>query len=429
MSTLGIINSDPEIQSNIELTFKEKNEHNIDLLFLKQEDEILEYIKYALPELIIINFSDPQININGIIDHIHDDKWMFNFGIIGLFDNGAGKEEELLKKYKAINVLAMLDNCLIKSHLIKSINIIQQNYQIVFQRELAKTFLEGASGSFIIDNDLLAVPLYAGIGATILSQRGLIDPDRKMHLQLALIELIVNAIEHGNCGISYEEKTQSLESGVSSVELIAEKCKNPAINAKKVSFSWEINADNSAFIIRDQGNGFDVNAFKEKVKKQSGYSLHGRGIIMAHKLSHKLIYNAKGNQVTLVINNDDSIEHDVPAGFTKEQVVTVKKGDVILKEGDSSNCLYYISSGTYEVLHNEKVVGSLSVQDIFMGEMSFLLNQRRSATIRATSAGKLIFLPQKTFINIIREYPHYGIFLSKLLAKRIVRSNRQAAGE
>ena len=429
MSTLGIINSDPVIRKNMELAFKENSGHNMDLLFLVQENEILEFLKYALPELIIINFSDPQINIDGIIDHIHDDKWILNFGIIGLFDNGENREEELLKKYKTVNVLAMLDNCLIKSHMIKSIDIIQQNYQIIFQRELTKTFLEGASGSFIIDNDLLAVPLYAGIGATILSQRGLIDPDRKMHLQLALIELIVNAIEHGNCGISYEEKTQSLESGVSSVELIAEKCKNPAINAKKVSFSWEINADNSAFIIRDQGNGFDVNAFKEKVKKQSGYSLHGRGIIMAHKLSHKLIYNAKGNQVTLVINNDDSIEHDVPAGFTKEQVVTVKKGDVILKEGDSSNCLYYISSGTYEVLHNEKVVGSLSVQDIFMGEMSFLLNQRRSATIRATSAGKLIFLPQKTFINIIREYPHYGIFLSKLLAKRIVRSNRQAAGE
>ncbi|MCL2759857.1 MAG: cyclic nucleotide-binding domain-containing protein, partial [Treponema sp.] len=88
---------------------------------------------------------------------------------------------------------------------------------------------------------------------------------------------------------------------------------------------------------------------------------------------------------------------------------------------------YYISSGTYEVLHKNKRVGTLSSQDIFMGEMSFLLNQRRSATIRATSAGKLIHLTQKTFINIIRDYPHYGVFLSKLLAKRIVRSNVQAA--
>ena len=427
MSTLGIINSDPEIKRIIVSTFQQNPGNDKDLLFLIEEDEILEFLKYALPELVIINFSDPNININEIINQIQDDKWILNFGIIGIFDPAIGKEEELLKKNKAINVLVLLDNCLIKSHLIKSIECIEDNYQIIFQREFSRTFLEGASGSFVIDNDLQAVPLYAGIGATILSQRGLISPDRKMHLQLALIELIINAIEHGNCAISYEEKSRVLESGITSVELIAEKCKDPEIQAKRVFFNWDIKPDKSTFVIRDQGNGFDVKAYLEKMKTQSDYSLHGRGIKMAATLFQKLKYNAKGNQVALIVIHESLVEYEVPAGFVREQIIHVKKGDVVLREGDLSDCLYYISSGTYEVLHNDICVGSLSTQDIFLGEMSFLLNQRRSATIRATSAGKLIRLTQKTFINIIREYPHYGIFLSKLLAKRIVRSNKQAA--
>jgi CRP-like cAMP-binding protein len=62
-----------------------------------------------------------------------------------------------------------------------------------------------------------------------------------------------------------------------------------------------------------------------------------------------------------------------------------------------------------------------------MGEMSFLLNQRRSASVRADTPGKLILLTRKTFVSVIREYPHYGIFLSKLLAKRLVRSNDRNA--
>jgi len=427
MSTLGIINTDPEIRKNIEQTFQQKSDSKKDLLFLTQEDEILEFLKYALPEIAIINFSDPNINIEEIMNQIQSDKWILNFGIIGIFNPAAEKEEELLKKYKGINVLVMLDNFLIKSHLIKSIECIEQNYQIIFQREFTRTFLEGASGSFTIDNDLQAVPLYAGIGATILAQRGLIDTDKKMHLQLALIELIVNAIEHGSCNISYEEKTKALESGLTPVDLIAEKCKDPEVRAKRVFFSWDIKPENSTFIIRDQGSGFDVRAYLEKMKTQSDYSLHGRGIKMAARLFNKLKYNAIGNQVALIVNHDPSVEYEVPAGFTREKTILVKKGDIILREGDPSDCLYYISSGTYEVLHNEKCVGSLSAQDIFMGEMSFLLNQRRSATIKATSTGKLILLTQKTFINIIREYPHYGVFLSKLLAKRIVRSNKQAA--
>ncbi|MCL2809857.1 MAG: cyclic nucleotide-binding domain-containing protein [Treponema sp.] len=427
MSTLGIINSDPHVQKNIELIFKDNPNNTRDLLFLNKENEILEFIKYALPELVIINFSDPSININEIINQIQDDKWILNFGIIGLFDSSVEKEEELLKKYKAINVLVMLDNNIIRSHLVKSIECIEQNYQIIFQREFTKTFLEGASGSFTMDNDLQAVPLFAGIGATILAQRGLINPDRKMHLQLALIELIVNGIEHGNCEISYEEKTKALESGISAVELIAQRCKDPKIDAKKVYLSWDIKPEKSTFIIRDQGNGFNVQEYLDKMKTQSDYSLHGRGIKMAARLFKNLKYNAKGNQVALIVDHDPSVEYEVPIGFTKEQVVLVKKGDVIIKEGDPSDFLYYISSGTYEVLHKNKSVGSLSSQDIFMGEMSFLLDQRRSATIKATSPGKLILLTQKTFVNIIREYPHYGVFLSKLLAKRLVRSNTQAA--
>jgi anti-sigma regulatory factor (Ser/Thr protein kinase) len=427
MSILGIINSDTEVKKQVLAAFEQFPDHGYELNFLSGENEILEFLNYTLPELMIINFSDPKIKIEDIINHIQNDKWILNFAIIGIFSHETDNEEALLKKYKDVNILTLLEYYRLRTHLVKNIQIINENYQIIFQAEFTKNLLEGAAGSFTIENDLLAVQLYSSIGAIILAQRGLISPDKKMQLQLALAELIVNAIEHGNCGISYEEKTKALEEGVSAIDLIAEKCKDPQIRAKKVSFQWEIQPERSIFIIQDQGEGFDVKAHVAKVKAQDKLSLHGRGIKMAAKIASELKYNTKGNQVALIVKHDASVENDVPIGFKQEQIVRVKKGDIVLKEGDPSDYLYYISSGTYEVLHNDKPVGTLSPQDIFMGEMSFLLNQRRSATIRATSAGKLILLTQKTFVNVIREYPHYGIFLSKLLAKRIVRSNEQTA--
>jgi len=427
MSVLGVINSDPEIKKQVESAFKNTPDHNYELVFLVKKEEILDFLSYSLPELVIINFSDPEIDINAAVSHIQNDKWILNFGIIGLFSYKTDNEEDLLKKYKAINVLTLLDNLRLETHLVKNIQIIEENYQIIFQRELTKNLLEDISGCFIIENDLLAVPLYSSIGATILAQRGLINPDMKMLLQLSLAELIVNAIEHGNCGISYEEKNKSLEAGISHVDLIAEKCKDPAIQAKRVTFNWEIKPERSVFIITDEGNGFDVKAHIAKVNKQDGLSLHGRGIRMAAGLANKLRYNSKGNQVSLIFNHNPSIEHEVPVGFSREKIIQVEKGDIVLREGDPSDYLYYISSGSYDVLHNGKKVGTLAPQDIFMGEMSFLLNQRRSATVKASSAGKLILLTQKTIIKVIREYPYYGIFLSKLLAKRLVRSNAQNA--
>jgi CRP-like cAMP-binding protein len=427
MGFLGIVNSAGEVKKNLEMVFKQNPSVGYDLRFLFEEEEILDFLSYDLPELVIINFSDPLIDIDGVVSHIRDDKRILNFGILGIFTGDKDNEEALLKKYKSINVLAMLDNYRLRSHIIKNIQIIEQNYQIIFQREFSRNLLDGASGSFTIDNDILAVPLYAGIGATILAQRGLINPDNKMHLQLALGELIVNAVEHGNCGITYEEKTEAMENGLSVVDLVALKTKDPAIRAKKVEFLWDIQPDKTVFVIRDEGKGFDVKAHLRKIAAQDAMSLHGRGIRMASALSTELKYNEKGTQVTLILKHDTAVEHEIPVGFSHEQVVNIKKGDIVLREDEPSDYLYYIISGNYSVFHNLKKVGSLSPQDIFMGEIAFLLNQRRSASVRAESPGKLVLLTRKTLVTIIREYPHYGIFLSKLLARRLVRSNDQNA--
>ena len=74
-----------------------------------------------------------------------------------------------------------------------------------------------------------------------------------------------------------------------------------------------------------------------------------------------------------------------------------------------------------------KTVSRLTADDVFMGEMSFLLNNQRSATIRATDEGRLIRISKKEFVEAIKQKPHYALFLSRLLAQRIARLNQQSA--
>ena len=423
MGILGVINSDPEIKKLIDDAVSA--EHRYFPRYLSNEHEIREFLSYDLPEIILINFSDPNIDIDRIVFLIQNDKWILNFGIIGIFYGEKSKEESYLQKYKFINILAMMDTHLLRTQLIKNIQIIEENSQIIFQHEFARNFLDGTSGSFIIENDILSIPLYAGIGANILAQRGLINPDQKMKLQVALGELIINAVEHGNCGITYEDKTIGMDKGLSVVELVAERCKDPVIRKKKVEFLWDIQADQTTFIISDEGKGFDVRAHIAKISSQDKLSLHGRGIIMSSLFSSRLRYNKKGNKVLLILKHDDSVEHEVPTGFSQERVHNFNTGDIVLRENDPSDHLFYIISGKYSVFHKFKKVGVLLPQDIFMGEIAFLLNQPRSASVRADRPGKLVPISRKALVDIIRNYPHYGIFLSRLLARRLVRANEQ----
>ncbi len=427
MSLIGVVSSDEQLNARIAGEFSRKPEGHWILQFPRGEREILEFLNFDLPEIVIINFSDSDVNLRLVLDEVRHDSWLHNFGIVGLFNAENDTEERLLKSFSNLNVLALIDYSRIGSHVVKLTQIIEQNRQIIFQRELSDKLFERTSGSFVIDNDPLAVSIYAGIAATTLAQRGLVDPDLKMHLQLALSELIINGVEHGNCGITYEEKSAFLEKGRSVVDLVAEKCKDPHIRAKRVFFEWEIQTEGTRFVIRDEGEGFDVKGLSAKLKREGSYALHGRGILMARGIATKLSYNGKGNEVTLLMRHDRQPERQTPRGFFDSETVNPEQGQVIIQEGESSDFLYYIASGRYAVYHDEQQVGSLTPSDIFMGEMSFLLNNRRSASVVAEMPGKLVKISRRDFVGVIMRYPHYGIFLSKLLARKLARANSRSA--
>ena len=425
MGFIVLVNSDQKIKNIIESAFRRERCFDFPIVMMANEKRILESLNFDLPEIVILNFGDKKVSYKSMLGQVRKDSWLHSFGIIGLYDGSTQNEQELMEDVKDLNVLVMLDYSRIDSHIVKSVNIIAENWQLIYQKDLYSHFMEHSSGSFSIDNDILAVSIYAGIAVTNLVQKGYLKSENKMHLQLALSELIVNGIEHGHCGISFDEKTEFLQSGRSVIDLVQEKCEDAEIASKRVHFEWDSSIDNTVFTIRDEGNGFDVSKIKKKIQNDDPLSQHGRGIIMAEAFSESVEYNDIGNEAKITVKHDDSVIRKTPEGFSGEEVIYPNKGDVVFHEGEKGNFLYYIASGRYTVFLNKKVVGSLSPADLFMGEMAFLLNNRRSAAVHAEEKGKLIKISRKSFVQVMKRYPHYGIFLSKLLARKIVRANEQ----
>src|SRR5574344_1640823 len=97
---------------------------------------------------------------------------------------------------------------------------------------------------------------------------------------------------------------------------------------------------------------------------------------------------------------------------------------LVCKENEMSNDLFFIVSGRFAVYSGRKLNTVLTPNDMFIGEMAFLLNDRRTATILAVGDCKLIKIPKSAFLLLIRKNPHYGIFLSKMLAQRLLRQTQ-----
>jgi Cyclic nucleotide-binding domain/Histidine kinase-like ATPase domain len=300
-----------------------------------------------------------------------------------------------------------------------------QNKRILFQRAIGADLLQTIAGSYKLQSDTIEANCYVNLVCNYLFNANKIDSQGKMFVHVALTEMLLNAIEHGNCGIDYSEKGAWLENGGAMSALIEQKCQDPAVRSKRVVFDYTITPTKSTFFIADEGPGFNWRKQQDAITSGNLQELHGRGIRMTRKYTKRLEYNDKGNEVLFEIEHVKDCANTVPSLFENMAPISVKTGDVIFREGEPGDFLYYIAKGHFDVLVKNAKISTLSPDDVFMGEMSFLRNNRRSATVRAASEGTLIRISKRDFVSAIKQKPHYALFLSRLLAQRIQRHHAE----
>ena len=129
------------------------------------------------------------------------------------------------------------------------------------------------------------------------SLRELMEEQELSIIRIGLREILINAMEHGNLGITNQEKTQYLLEGIYD-KIIKERLKDPYYQNKKVVIEYKLTNHILIYRITDEGSGFDVEKFLNKEVEFN--SFHGRGIFITKNAFDKVIYNKKGNSVTLI---------------------------------------------------------------------------------------------------------------------------------
>ncbi len=111
-----------------------------------------------------------------------------------------------------------------------------------------------------------------------------------------LSDLMVNAIEHGNLGVTYREKALLKWEGEWEVE-IGRRLALPQFRDRYATVRWERQGARIVFTITDQGDGFDWTKYLE-FDPDRAFDPNGRGIAMARMMSFSsLEYQGRGNVV------------------------------------------------------------------------------------------------------------------------------------
>lgn len=123
------------------------------------------------------------------------------------------------------------------------------------------------------------------------------DPGRTVN---GYSEILINAVEHGNLGITYEEKSRLMNEGLWAIE-VESRLRHPTYSERLVHVMWKKTDSAYIVIVTDQGNGFEWQKYLE-FSPERVFDLHGRGIAMSKVMSFdSLEYLGNGNTVATTV--------------------------------------------------------------------------------------------------------------------------------
>lgn len=118
---------------------------------------------------------------------------------------------------------------------------------------------------------------------------------------IGLQELLVNAVEHGNLGITYADKTRLILKNQWQEE-VEKRQALPEYSTRRVEIRFQRHASHIVINIQDEGSGFDWHKYLQ-LDTERAFDPHGRGIAIANMMSFDNInYLGNGNIVEVRID-------------------------------------------------------------------------------------------------------------------------------
>ena len=255
--------------------------------------EGLEKFRLMKPDIIITDIQMPNMDGIELLRAVRSE----NEDVIVIITTGYGNNEY------AVSAMELRANNFLKKPIrLGELFSLLSKYQNVIRDRTIEHEITGffKNKSFVLQfgNDMNMISKIAD--KLMLETGNKIDPKEKLGIHLGLVELITNAIEHGNLGITYDETTAAVEKDGSTYSLVNERMQNPEFADRIVTVKFEMDENACEWIIEDEGRGFDWQSIPEPNRDDLIMLEHGRGIFLCRIQFDKVEFLGNGNKVRVM---------------------------------------------------------------------------------------------------------------------------------
>jgi CRP-like cAMP-binding protein len=102
-----------------------------------------------------------------------------------------------------------------------------------------------------------------------------------------------------------------------------------------------------------------------------------------------------------------------------DQVISLRPGEFLFREGDAADALYIVSRGTLRVMSGIAVYEVVEAGGI-VGEMAIVEEDKpRSASVISNTYAELIKVDRPTFREMVKATPDFALMMMRVMARRL----------
>ena len=286
MKKILIIDDEHPVRDVLKIALTEKGYTVVEAADGKQGIQVF---KDSLPDIVLTDVQMPELSGIEVTKKIKEIKADADVIIM----TGYGTEELIIEALRA-GASNYIKKPVSFNELFNIIN------NLILKRENRKRFIVNKDivvsekKTMLVDNDISKV--WGIVNQVLFNIPSYINESVVEGLKVGLYEILVNAIEHGNLGITYDEKEEALNNNTYSA-LIKKRLREAEENNRKVNIQSMIENEKLTIEVNDQGSGFDFKGQSTFADPETILALHGRGILLASLYFDKLEYKGSGNHV------------------------------------------------------------------------------------------------------------------------------------
>ncbi len=269
-----------------------ENEPDCQVLYAEDGDVALKSVEENLPDVVVTDMVMPNLDGLQLVEAMKRD-----FPLIPvIIMTAVGTEETAVQALKR-GAASYVTKRRLAQDLLETVRMVLQAADD--ERNVSRLLVhrtQHADFKFVLENELSLLAASVTYMQQTMRAMGLFDESERLRIGVALEEVLLNAMFHGNLELSSSLKEEDKPTYHT---MARTRAKESPYCERRIFVEASFSPSGAEFKIRDQGLGFNPKTLPDPTDPANLHQVSGRGLLLIHAFMDTVAFNDTGNEVRL----------------------------------------------------------------------------------------------------------------------------------